>query len=294
MLFASTLFIFGLSRASGDPRAMYMTENLAGMEAWAALGREMGLHRPVVVQYGIWLGGALKGDFGRSVRHQRDAMDIVAERLPATAQLACAAFIFTVLVGVPLGVLSAVKRGSAWDYVGRTFALLGQSMPAFWVGIMLIILFSVNLQWLPTGRRGGVDHYILPSLTLGWATSAGLLRLMRSSVLEVLGAEYMRFARAKGVGQWTLLWKHAFRNALIPPLTYAGLLLGAFLTGTDVVETVFQWPGLGRLAVAAVLDNDFPVLAATMLTFTVIYAGSSLVVDILYASIDPRISYRQR
>ena len=291
MLFAATVFIFGLSRASGDPRAMYMSENIAGQEAWDALGREMGLDRPLPVQYGMWLGGVFKGDFGRSVRHQRDAMDLVAERFPATAQLAVAAFIFTVVMGIPLGVLSAVRRGSVWDYVGRTFALLGQSMPAFWLGLMLIILFSVNLGWLPTGRRGGFEHYILPSLTLGWATAAGLLRLVRASMLEVLDSEFMRLARGKGVGESVLIWKHAFRNALIAPLTFAGLLLGAFLTGTIVVETVFQWPGLGRLAVAAVLDNDFPVMAATMLTFTVAYTGSALVVDVLYAYVDPRIRY---
>lgn len=292
VLFASTLFIFGLSRAAGDPRSMYLTENLAGPEAWAALGQEMGLDKPIVYQYGIWLRGALTGDFGRSLRHQRNAMELVAERLPATAQLAAGAFAFTILIGLPLGVLSASKRGTAWDYVGRTFALLGQSMPAFWLGIMLIILFSVYFHLLPTGRRGSIEHYILPSFTLGWAPSAGLLRFVRASMLEVLEAEFMTLARAKGVKKWPLLWKHAFRNALIAPLTYAGLLLGAFLTGTVVVETVFQWPGLGRLAVTAVLDNDFPVLAATMTTFVAIYVGLALLIDILYAYVDPRIKYQ--
>ena len=292
LLFVSTVFIFALSRAGGrDPRAMYMSENIAGREAWEALGREMGLHRPLPVQYGIWMGGVFRGDFGTSVREQRDAMAVVMERLPATLQLAVGAMAFTVLLGVPLGVLSAVRRSSLWDYSGRVFALLGQAMPAFWLGIMLIIIFSVQFDLLPSGRRGGLDHYILPSITVGWFTAAGLLRLMRSAMLEILDSEFVTYARAKGVANQLLVWKHAFRNALIPPLTYAGLLLGSFLTGTVIAERVFAWPGIGRLAVQAVLDNDFPIMAATMLIFTTIYVGTSLVVDLLYAYIDPRIRY---
>ena len=292
LLFVSTVFIFALSRAGGrDPRAMYMSENIAGREAWEALGREMGLHRPLPVQYGIWMGGVFRGDFGTSVREQRDAMDVVLERLPATLQLAVGAMAFTVLLGVPLGVLSAVRRSSLWDYSGRVFALLGQAMPAFWLGIMLIIIFSVQFDLLPSGRRGGLDHYILPSITVGWFTAAGLLRLMRSAMLEILDSEFVTYARAKGVASQLLVWKHAFRNALIPPLTYAGLLLGSFLTGTVIAERVFAWPGIGRLAVQAVLDNDFPIMAATMLLFTTIYVGVSLAVDLLYAYVDPRIRY---
>ena len=232
-----------------------------------------------------------RGDFGTSVREQRDAMAVVLERLPATLQLAVGAMAFTVLLGVPLGVLSAVRRSSLWDYSGRVFALLGQAMPAFWLGIMLIIIFSVQFDLLPSGRRGGLDHYILPSITVGWFTAAGLLRLMRSAMLEILDSEFVTYARAKGVANQLLVWKHAFRNALIPPLTYAGLLLGSFLTGTVIAERVFAWPGIGRLAVQAVLDNDFPIMAATMLIFTTIYVGTSLVVDLMYAYVDPRIRY---
>ena len=290
MLLATTVFIFALSRASGDPRSMYLTERMSA-ERWQALGKAMGLHRPVPVQYLMWLGQVFQGDFGKSQRDQRDAMVVVRERLPATLQLAAGAFVFTVLLGIPLGVLSAVIRGSLWDYLGRTFALLGQAMPGFWLGIILIIIFSVNLELLPTGRRGGVDHYILPSITLGWFTAAGLLRLIRSSMLEVMDSEFVKLARAKGVRPWVLVWKHAFRNALIAPLTFAGLLLGGFLTGTVVTETVFQWPGVGRLAVSAVLNNDFPIMAATMLLFTVIYVGTALIVDLLYAFVDPRIRF---
>ena len=290
MLLATTVFIFALSRASGDPRSMYLTERMSA-ERWQALGKAMGLHRPVPVQYLMWLGQVFQGDFGKSQRDQRDAMVVVRERLPATLQLAAGAFVFTVLLGIPLGVMSAVSRGSLWDYLGRTFALLGQAMPGFWLGIILIIIFSVNLELLPTGRRGGVDHYILPSITLGWFTAAGLLRLIRSSMLEVMDSEFVKLARAKGVRPWVLVWKHAFRNALIAPLTFAGLLLGGFLTGTVVTETVFQWPGVGRLAVSAVLNNDFPIMAATMLLFTVIYVGTALIVDLLYAFVEPRIRF---
>ena len=290
MLLATTVFIFALSRASGDPRSMYLTERMSA-ERWQALGKAMGLHRPVPVQYLMWLGQVFQGDFGKSQRDQRDAMVVVRERLPATLQLAAGAFVFTVLLGIPLGVMSAVSRGSLWDYLGRTFALLGQAMPGFWLGIILIIIFSVNLELLPTGRRGGVDHYILPSITLGWFTAAGLLRLVRSSMLEVMDSEFVKLARAKGVRPWVLVWKHAFRNALIAPLTFAGLLLGGFLTGTVVTETVFQWPGVGRLAVSAVLNNDFPIMAATMLLFTVIYVGAALIIDLLYAFVDPRIRF---
>ena len=290
MLLATTVFIFALSRASGDPRSMYLTERMSA-ERWQALGKAMGLHRPVPVQYLMWLGQVFQGDFGTSQRDQRDAMVVVRERLPATLQLAAGAFVFTVLLGIPLGVMSAVIRGSLWDYLGRAFALLGQAMPGFWLGIILIIIFSVNLGLLPTGRRGGVDHYILPSITLGWFTAAGLLRLVRSSMLEVMDSEFVKLARAKGVRPRVLVWKHAFRNALIAPLTFAGLLLGGFLTGTVVTETVFQWPGVGRLAVNAVLNNDFPVMAATMLLFTLIYVGTALIIDLLYAFVDPRIRF---
>lgn len=288
LLLATTVFIFGMSRASGDPRSMYLDRRMSG-ERWEELGKAMGLDRPIYVQYGIWLAKVFKGDFGKSLHMQRDAMVVVRERLPATIQLGFGALIFTVFVGLPLGVLSAVSRGTVFDYVGRSFALLGQAMPGFWLGIMLIFIFAVHFGWLPTGRRGGLDHYILPSITLGWYTAAGLLRLVRSSMLEVLDSEYVKLARAKGVRPWLLIWKHAFRNALISPLTYAGLLIGGFLTGTVVTETVFAWPGVGRLTISAVMNNDFPVMAAAMLFFTVIYVSTALFVDLLYLWVDPRI-----
>jgi peptide/nickel transport system permease protein len=216
---------------------------------------------------------------------------VIVERIPATLQLAASAAFFSVIVGVPLGVLSAVKRGSLLDYAGRTLALFGQALPPFWLGIMLILLFAVRIDWLPTSGRGGITHYILPSITLGWLTASGLLRIVRSSMLEVLDSEYIKLARAKGVSNRSVIWKHAFRNALLAPLTYAGLLLAAFITGAVVTETVFGWPGLGRLAVQSVNNNDFPTMTGIVLLFTVSYLGMNLLVDIAYAYIDPRIRY---
>ncbi len=290
MLFAITIFIFGLSRAAGDPRLLYLNEYMT-KEQWDELGREMGLDRPLVVQYFTWLKGALRGDLGKSLRDQRDALQLVLDNAPATLQLAAGSLVFTLITAIPLGVLSAVKRGSILDYAGRLFALIGQSAPGFWLGIVFIIIFAVELDWLPTGRRGGISHYILPSVTLGWYPTAGLLRLIRSSMLQVLDSEYLKLARAKGVSSTMVIWKHAFRNALIAPLTYASLLLAALVTGAVVTETVFAWPGLGRLGVSAVNNNDFPVIVAVVLFATMIYVATNLVVDVLYAYIDPRIRY---
>lgn len=288
---AATVLVFTLSRVQGDPRNLYLTGYVTE-EIYEAWGEKWGLDKPLIVQYGLWLGRAFKGDFGTSLRAGRNAYGVVMERVPATLQLALSAWIFAFLVGIPLGVLSAVKRGSVWDYAGRTFALFGQALPPFWLGIMMILIFSVRLNWLPAGTRGGIDHFIMPSITLGWLAASGNLRIMRSAMLEVLDSEYVKLARAKGVSSWQVVWKHALRNAIIPPLTFAGLILAGFLAGTVVTETVFAWPGLGRLAVDAVLQNDFPVMTGAVLVFTVIYIAVTLFTDILYAWVDPRIRYR--
>jgi peptide/nickel transport system permease protein len=287
---ATSLFVFWLSRATGDPRLVFLDEYTT-KEAWAAWGREMGLEKPLVVQYFIWLGNAVTGDFGQSLAQRTNSLDVITSRIPATLQLTAGAFMFAVIVGVPLGVLSAVSRGSFLDYIGRTFALFGQALPPFWLGIMLILIFSVRLDWLPTSQRGGPDHYILPSITLGWLVASGFLRLVRSSMLEVLDSEYVKLARAKGVGNRSIIWKHAFRNATLAPMTYAGLLLASLLTGTVVTETVFAWPGLGRLAVQSVFNSDFPVLTGVVMLFTLFYVGMNFLVDLTYAYLDPRIRY---
>ena len=290
VVFAATALVFGLSRVNGDPRLVLLDE-YTSKEQWDAWGVKLGLDKPLIVQYGIWVGNAARGDFGQSLGHRTNSLDVIITRIPGTLQLTAGAFIFAFIVGVPLGVFSAVRRGSAFDYIGRTFALFGQALPPFWLGIMLILIFAVELGWLPTYGRGGIKHYILPSITLGWLAASGFLRLMRSSMLEVLDSEFVKFARSKGVNSRRIIWKHALRNAMLAPLTYAGLLLAGLITGTVVTETVFAWPGLGRLAVQSVFANDFPVMTGIVMLFTVVYVGMNFVVDIAYAYLDPRIRY---
>ncbi len=284
----ATAVVFGLSRAAGDPTFLFISEYTTD-EVIAEWRKEFGLDRPYPIQYLSWLGTAIRGDFGASLNEARPAIDVVVQRLPATLQLAAVSFVFAIAIGIPIGVLSAVKRGSWWDLGGRVFALIGQATPNFWMGIMLVLLFSVQFELLPTSGRGGLDHYVLPAITLGSGSAAGLVRLTRSAMLEMLDSEFVKFARSKGVPAHTVVWKHAFRNSLIVPVTYAGLILAAFTTGTVVVETVFGWPGIGRLAVTAINDNDFPVMSATVLLFTLMYLVVNFIVDISYALIDPRI-----
>ena len=275
LLLATTIFVFIMSRQSGDPRHLFLSEQSTQAE-WEAWGVELGLDKPLWQQYIIWLGNAVTGDFGESIRQRKPSLDVVIERIPATLEL-------------PLGVLSALKRSSIWDYIGRTFALVGQAAPVFWLGIVLVLIFSVNLGWLPVARRGGWEHYILPSVTLGWLFASSFLRLTRSAMLEVMDSEFIKFARAKGVDNNVVIWKHAFRNALLPSLTYAGLLLAGLITGAVITETIFSWPGLGSLAVTSVLQLDFPVLTAVVFVITLAYAGMALFIDLLYAVADPRI-----
>ena len=290
-IIGATMIVFILSRIAGDPRYLYLGGSYVTQEVWDSWGEEFGLDKPLVVQYGIWLSKAARADFGKSLTTGYPVVDTIRLAVPATLQLALAAWVFTMLTGLPLGVLSAVKRGKFFDYVGRSFALFGQALPPFWLGIMLILLFSVRLDLLPTSQRGGPDHYVLPAITLGWLAAAGLMRLVRSSMLEVLDSEYVKLARAKGVGNISVIWKHAFRNALIAPLTYAALLLTGFMTGTVVTETVFAWPGLGRLTVTAIENNDFSVMTAAVLVFTLMFLACVFIVDIAYALVDPRIRY---
>ena len=290
VVFAITLLVFMLSRMTGDPRYLYMSSyTRMTHEDWEAQGRAMGLDKPLIVQYLIWVKDAAKGDFGDSVHFRRNSLDLIVKFLPATLQLSGISFVCAILLGIPLGVLSAAKRTSLWDYLGRSFALLGQAVPPFWIAIVFIWIFSVHLGWLPTSRKGDWTHYVMPVVTLGWLPAAGLLRLTRSSMLEVLDSEYVKLARAKGVSSKAIIWKHALRNSMIAPLTYAAILLASFLTGTVVVETVFAWPGLGRLTVMAALNTDFPLITGLALVFALIFLICSLIADILYAFLDPRI-----
>ncbi len=297
----ATIIVFGLAHAKEDPVNVLFRPEGYGVtkEQIEAYKKRWGLDKPLIVQYFVWLRNVLTGDLGRSIQDTRPVTDILRSRMGATFQLAIAAWVFGTALGVPLGVLSAVKRGTLWDYIGRGFALFGQALPPFWVGIMGILIFSVWLGLLPTSTRGvnepiptQVRHFILPTIVLGWLPAATYLRLTRSAMLEVLDSEYIKLARAKGVTSWKVIWKHAFRNALIQPLTVAALLLAGFLEGAVLVENVFAWPGIGRVAVDAVSQSDFPVLSGAVLLFALIYVVMNLVADLTYAYIDPRIRYR--
>ena len=299
-IFAATLIVFALSRLQGDPRNVMLNVGYVSPEQWEAWGKDFHLDKPVVVQYLIWIGkGIFQGDFGTSLKTGLPVLEMVKNFAPASIQLGLSATLFVLLTGIPIGIMSAVRRGTLLDAVGRTFAVFGQALPPFWLGIMLILVFSVNLDWLPSGTRGhdaanGLEkakHFIMPAVTLGWLASAGLMRLVRSSMLDVLDSEFIKLARAKGVGNTSVIWKHAFKNALIPPLTFSALILVGFIGGTVVTETVFAWPGLGMMTYTSILNNDFPLMTGAVLVFTIVYVFAVFVIDILYAFIDPRIRY---
>ena len=296
-LIGATILVFSLSRLVGDPRLIYAQEGGYGIpqETWERLGEKMGLDKPVIVQYAIWLGKTVRGDLGNSLLDQKPVTVIIMGRVGATLRLAAVAWVCATLVGVPLGILSAVKRGGVLDGIARTFALLGQTLPPFWIGIMGILIFGVKLGWLPSAYKYepglNLSSYVMPAVTLGWFAAAGYMRLTRSAMLDVLDSEYMKLARAKGVSNVVLIWKHAFRNAIIAPLTFSSLILGGFITGTVVVETVFSWPGLGRLAVESTWDNDFALMTGCVLLFTVMFVGINFITDVIYAYVDPRIRY---
>ena len=289
-LLVVSLVIFAMSRAAGDPRHVFL-DDYSTQADWDRLTVNLGLDKPYYQQYWIFLKDAVRGNFGKSIKEGRPAMEVIAERLPATFQLGLAAFVFSVLLGFPLGVLSAVKRGSTVDIMGKLVALIGQSAPVFWLGIMLMFIFAVGLGWLPPYGRQDWNSIILPAVTLGWFYAAANLRLVRSAMLDVLDSEFIKLARAKGVSGKMVIWKHALRNALIPPLTFAGVTLGALVTGSLVVETVFAWPGLGLLAIQSLFGNDYPMLQGVVIIFTVMYVLTALLVDVMYAYIDPRIRY---
>ncbi len=299
-IIAATLFVFVLSRLQGDPRNVMLNVGYVSPEQWEQWGKDLHLDKPLIFQYFIWIGkGIFQGDFGDSLKTGQPVMQMVLGFAPASLQLGLSATLFVLITGIPLGILSAVKRGTIWDVIGRTFAVFGQALPPFWLGIMLILIFSVNLDWLPSGTRGHdatgffdrLTYFIMPAITLGWLASAGLMRLVRSSMLEVLDSEFVKLARAKGVGANAVVWKHAFKNALIPPLTFSAIILVGFIGGTVVTETVFAWPGLGQMVYTAVINNDFPLMTGGVLVLTVAYVLMVFVIDLLYAAIDPRIRY---
>ncbi|HSV92339.1 MAG TPA: nickel ABC transporter permease [Desulfobacterales bacterium] len=285
-----SIISFFFIHLSGDP-AMLMLPPDASKAEVETLRRQMGFDDPIYVQYGRFAVRALQGDLGSSLYHRVPALGLILERLPASLELAGAAMLLALVVAVPLGVVSAVRRGSAWDVASMLGALFGLSMPHFWLGIMLILLFSVTLGWLPTSGRGSLAQLVMPSLALGLSLMAMFARLTRSVMLEVLSQDYVRTARAKGLRERLVIGKHALKNALIPLVTVAGMQFGFLIGGTVIIETVFAWPGVGRLVVQAIFSRDYPLVQAAVLVLAVIFVLVNLAVDLLYLYLDPRISY---
>jgi ABC-type dipeptide/oligopeptide/nickel transport system permease component len=274
----------------GDPVAQMLGEG-ARAEDLTQLRHALGLDLPIPVQYGRYLSGVLHGNLGESFRFQQPVLKVVAEHYPATLELAVVALLICALIGIPAGVLAAHKRGERTDHTVAVLTLLGLSVPNFALGPVLILLFSVVLGWLPVSGRGGISHLILPAFTLGAALAAILTRMVRTSVIEELSADYVRTARAKGLSESGVLFRHALRNALIPILTILGLQFGTLLAGTIVTESIFSWPGIGRLAVQAIGARDYPLLQGCILLIAVSYVFVNLLTDLVYALVDPRVRF---
>ena len=291
-ILAMSVIVFGLARITGNPLDVMLPLE-ATREDYERVSKHWGLDQPLVTQYFIFLGKALGGDFGNSWKWPgHSAMGLVWQRLPATLQLAGFALLISVVLALPIGVLAAVMKGTPWDSAAKVIALLGQSLPAFWLGIVLMWIFAVHLGWFPTSGKGGLQHMILPAITLGWFQVAALMRLVRSSMLEVLDSEFVKLTRIKGLPEWKVVWKHCLRNAAIAPLTFFAIIAGVLMTGAVVTESVFSWPGTGLLVVDAVRARDFQVVQAVVIVFAGIFILTNLLVDILYAYLDPRIRYQ--
>ena len=290
MLVVVALLVFALARLTGNPADLLLPEDTT-REDRADLLKALGLDRPTHEQLGLFLVGAVRGDLGTSIRYRKPAVEVFFERLPNTLALVPLALVGAVVMAIPLGVLAAVYRGTLIDRGSNVLAVLGIATPSFWLGIVLIYVFSIQLGWLPSARMGGPLHYILPAITLGAFLVAGMMRLVRSSVLEVLESEFVKLARIKGLPRRVVIWKHCVRNALIPVVTLFGVFFALLVTGAIVTETVFAWPGVGRLTYEAVIFRDYPLLQAVILLKAVIVLTVNLGVDVLYAYIDPRVRY---
>lgn len=286
LLLSLTIFLF--VRVTGDP-ATLLAEPGASDADIAAIHHRFGLDRPLVVQYALFMGNLFRGDLGESFYYRVPVMELYLSRLPNSLLLALVAMAFSLLVGIPSGILAAIRVGKFWDSAGKLFALLGLSIPSFLVGLLMILFFSVYLGWLPSSGSGTVLHLIMPAFALGWYFAAAHMRLTRSSMLEVLGSEYIKLARLKGLPQALVIGKHAFKNALIPVLTLAGINLVLMINVAVVVETVFAWPGVGRLLYEGISFRDFPIVQGVVILGGTMIVVVNLFVDVVYAVIDPRI-----
>jgi peptide/nickel transport system permease protein len=288
LLFLVAAIVFFLGRLTGNPVDLMLPEG-SPPEDRVAMTQALGLDGSLLHQFLIFIGNALHGDLGMSIRMREPTVDVFFSRLPNTLAIIPWAILFAVAVGIPLGVVAALNRGNVVDRAAGAVAVLGIATPSFWLGVVLIFVFSVQLGWLPSGRMGGPDHYVLPVITLGSFLIAGFMRLVRSSMLDVMGSEFVKLARIKGLSEAVVVWKHCLRNALIPVLTLWGVFVGNLITGAIVTETVFAWPGIGRLTYEAVIYRDFPLLQAIIILKAMLILSINLAVDILYAYVDPRI-----
>jgi peptide/nickel transport system permease protein/oligopeptide transport system permease protein len=289
ILVMAFLVMLILDIVPGDPAALMLGEN-ATEEMVQELRRQLGLDEPLLIRYADYIWKVLHGDLGRSVREMAQVSHLIWDAFPNTILLTAAGMFLTLIIGVPLGLVSGAKPGSWFDHSSRIISLIGLCMPVFWIGLVLMFIFSLKLRWFPVGGTGSLKHLILPSVTLASYSVASLARMTRSSLLEVLGEDYIRTARAKGLAYWVVIIRHAFGNALIPIITLFGMQVGYLMGGAILTETVFAWPGLGRLMVGAILDRDFPLLQGTILVFASCYILINLLVDLSYGLIDPQVS----
>jgi peptide/nickel transport system permease protein len=283
-----SVVIFALVRLSGDPALLMLSEN-ATQQEYVDMRAHLGLDKPIYVQYALFLAKAVKGDFGNSIRTHRPVSESILEKLPNSFKLVAVSMIATFIFSIPLGVMAAVRKDSALDVFVRVLAGLGQSLPTFWVGLMLIHIFVVMLGILPSSGMGSWKHYLMPAFCMGNFLMAGIVRLLRSSMLEVLDSDYIRLARVKGLSQTSVVWSHALRNSLLSVLSFGGMYIAIMITGAILIETVFAWPGFGRLAYSAIVNQDFPLIQGVILMAAVIVMVANLLTDISYAYLDPRI-----
>jgi len=292
-LFLLSIIVFGLARLTGDPVSL-MAPMEATPEDIANIRASLGLDKSLPTQYWIFISNALQGDFGQSVKWNRPAAEMILERFPATVVLSLSAMLFGLALAIPVGIWSAVRRDTWFDSVGKVIALVGQSMPTFWFGILLILVFALQLHLLPTSGYGLGAHLLLPTVTLGVFVAASIMRITRSSMLDALQADYVRTARSKGVPQWRMVLVHALKNAAIPIVTITALQGATILRGAVVTETVFAWPGVGKIAIDAVYGRDFPLVQAAVMFMGVVFLAVNILVDLVYVALDPRIDYKKQ
>lgn len=285
-----SIIVFVAARLSGDVALLLAPED-ATEEELQAIRVEHGLDKPIPVQYYVYVRNALKGDFGQSIKYEQPAIRLIFDRIPATLQLGSVAFAVSLLMGILLGIVSSTRRNSWLDWCGKIFAMLGQSIPAFWLGIMLILLFGVNLGWLPTSGRGGIANMVMPVFSMAYFTIAGNMRMTRSAMLEIMDSEYVKMARIKGNPERVVIWKHALRNALIPVVAMAGMGLAMMVGGQVIIESIFRWPGVGSLMVDAIFYRDYTLVQAGVLVISTAIVTINLLVDLSFVIIDPRIKY---